>query len=293
MKKIFFSLVIVPLLPLLMSMSGPDISFDKGDGGGGGQVILPYEEIIDSNSEPLKLIDFPDAYVYVNYNVKKFRYTENSDLYLLNVSAEFTPGVVAKANGEHTSAGEDYKKYYLNTGYLHVAVSQFEDDGNKGGSITPKAYWPSSNSVTTTFTSTYGISLAFSSSLESGIELSPESLLTISVGSKNETSLTLHYEESTSSTTDDPKLSSQTSSNNPMERQRSYSVQGYKTAGAITYPINSYYLFEMSKTDYYRRDVFNIEIEVQTINMHYILGFKDEGWEVKGTYSDTLCNGDY
>ncbi len=35
MKKIFFSLVIVPLLPLLMSMSGPDISFDKGDGGGG------------------------------------------------------------------------------------------------------------------------------------------------------------------------------------------------------------------------------------------------------------------
>lgn len=293
MRKSFFSLLIVPLLPLLMSMSGPDLSFDKNDDGGGGQIILPYEQIIYSNKSALKLIDFPDAYVYVNYNLKKFKYTENSDLYLLNVIAEFTQGVVAKTNGEHTSAGENYKNYYLNTGYLHVSVSQFEDDGNKGGSITPKAYWPSSSSVTTTFTSTYGTSLTNSSSLESGIELSSDATLSLNIGNKNETSLTLYYEETTSSTADDPRLSSQTSSDDPKERQWSYFVQGYKTAGALTYQINSYYLFEMSKTDYYRRDVFNLEIEVQTINMHYILGFKDDGWEVKGTYEDTLCDGGY
>ena len=195
-----------------------------------------------------KTIDEVDGYVYYKAETYKASYTESSNLYLQKFQTIFTPGHTARQNGSKWKDGSDYWDYYLNTGYVHAEIVRAIDEENNklGGNISLKAFWPQSSNVKTTITSSFGNSLTIGNNYSSGIVLGQGA--TLSLGGSKSTALGFNFTKSLSSVTDDPILSAQLDSSNSNLVQWNYLANVAETAGAVSYHLTSYILFEMDKT---------------------------------------------
>lgn len=196
-------------------------------------------------SEPYKILDCDDGYAYYNVEIFKAEYTPVSNLYLLHVETVFTPGCVARINNNVQNNGNSYKDYMLKRGYVHLGLKQYNENGAIGGEISPKLMWPSSSTVTTTFTSSYSTSTTITGTFGAGIELGNGGSIGVTANASNSTSLTFTYNESLSSVVDDPILSNQYSSSDNKEAQWSFEIINKDVAGKISYHLDTYYMFEM------------------------------------------------
>ncbi len=143
----------------------------------------------------------------------------------------------------------------------------------------PKAQWPNSSNCTTTFTSSYGINASFGTSFNSGVELGNGGTLKISADQTNSSSLSLSFNKSVSTVTDDPRLSAQTNGSNYLEAQWDYEVGNFDVAGHLTYSLETYYLFEMDKYSYVNsnRDALILNYSVQFVSKYKTLWWWNDG----------------
>ena len=201
-------------------------------------------ELIYEFSQPYLAKNDVNGYVYLDLSVYKLPYTESSNLYVLNYRASFTPGCVARINGE-TINGRSYNNVSLANGYLHVSAEKMNQGYRYSGNVSYKASWPSSSDIITTFTSSYGETLTNSESLS--ISIGEGGSIIPTIEGTISTSYTMNFNVSTSSVCADPLLSMQNSPNNFAQSQWSFETIS-NIAGRVTYHLNSYYLFEMDKT---------------------------------------------
>ncbi len=218
-----------------------------------------------------KVLDCIDGYVYYYNEIYRSTFTSESDLYLVHVVTEFTPGHVARLNG-----GTSYKDCNLSNAYVHLTLEQYSEDGKKGGEIAPKDFWPKSSSFTTTISSSFGESIDMVFSSEGGIEIGNGASLSAKTG--NDFSVSLQFDESISTVVEDPVLSSQFSFDNKNEVQWSLSSQNKSISGSVTYTLDSYYLFEMSKDVINaNRDSFMLTYEVMYQGTYKLLWWWQDG----------------
>lgn len=219
-----------------------------------------------------KVLDCEDGYIYDQIDIYKHPYTESSDLYLFKVSAQFTPGIVALQNNTKRPDGSSYGGSYLKKGFIHIGCTKYQTT-EYGGDISYKAISPISSTTTVTFTSSYGTSRTSSFSGSLGISADEMGTLKATAGVSASTSVTLSSQTSTSTTSEDPLLSVQyayNTLNKTNEAQWSFSVRNPENAGAKTYWITSYLLFEMSNwVSYWNRDVFNSYIHFSFTTQRY------------------------
>lgn len=176
------------------------------------------------------------GYMYFDYQSYYSNFTEKSRLYLINVKTYFTSGYIAKQNNE-----SNYDDMFdLDRGYVHLAaVEKFKDKGDTSSSVKVVATWPESSKTQLTISSSFGVTL--SPSWSRSAELNWPNGAKISIGSGFNASIQFSY--TATSTTDEPRLSSQPSGSNPLEQQWNYQ---YKQLGKVTYIIDSYYLLEVA-----------------------------------------------
>jgi hypothetical protein len=224
------------------------------------------------------VLDCKDGYVYYNMEVYKTPYTTKSNLYLLHVITEWTPGYIAYKN---TNTKYDESRS-LSKGYVHLALERYIDEEKSayGPKISPKVMWPLSSETETTITSSYGFSLALNNSLKKGITFDNGSTLSINANSSNASSLTFTYSKTQSSVSEDPRLSVQTSSENSMEAQWYYEVNSKDIAGRVTYSLETYYLFEMDNYSYVNanKDAFILNYSVEFISGYQFLWWWNDGY---------------
>ncbi len=166
----------------------------------------------------------------------KSSFTSESDLYIVHTSSAFTPGCVARVNGE-----SKYKDYLLKRGFVHLTLERINENGKVGGTIYPKAMWPQSTSFTTT------ISTSTSTTSSLGRDYSAEIGDGASLKSANSYGLTFSFDKSVSSISSDPRISAQFSSESIMEAQWNFEVINRDMAGKTTFSFEQYFLFEMKK----------------------------------------------
>ena len=207
-----------------------------------------------------RVLECEDGYVYDQIDIYKHPFTESSDLYLYKVTAQFTPGVVANANGVKMSNGKSFNYSYLHSGFVHVSAYKYQYL-EYGGDITYKAIAPISSGMTTSVTSTYGKTYTSSFGTETGVSIDTMGTIKANIGTSVSSSMAITYSNSVSTTTSDPVLSTQYAENSTTkktEAQWSFSVVNGMYAGAATYWMTTYLLFEMSnEVSYFNRDVFN------------------------------------
>lgn len=219
-----------------------------------------------------KVLDCDDGYVYYYTETYKAPFTPNSDLYLEHFVSEFTPGHMARLNGNNA-----YKDYNLSNGFVHVTLEQYSENGKRGGKIAPKEFWPKSTSFTTTIGSSFGGSINLGLSSEAGVQIGNGT----SIFGKQEgnAGLTLSFDKSASTVMTDPVLSSQFSSSNHYEVQWSISSQNKPVAGSVTYTLDSYYLFEMSNDVINaNRDAYIATYDVMFQGTHKVIWQWFDGW---------------
>lgn len=236
------------------------------------------------SSEKVKAIDFKDGYVYYQIGIYKSEYTEKSNLYLFNVNMEFVPGHVANLNGD-----KSYDKgRYLSKGNLRFYVERYINSENEkqGPSFVFKESWPTSSTFTSTFSSSYGFNLSLSDLFTTGIEIGNGASL--KVENQIGTTLGFSFDKTHSTVVESPILSTQTSPNNPNEQQWSFSVPGsdHKYSGAVTYHLDTYYLFEMDNYSYIgdNENAFIAHVDISCKMQYSIIG----NWTAEG---DTKTHG--
>ncbi len=191
--------------------------------------------------EKVKILDFSYGYIYYDIQIYRTQFTSNSDLYLVGMQTEFTPGWVAYRNG-NTNYGMNY---ILNNGYVHLEAIKYEESPTKkGGNVFLKAYWPTSTTFTTTVTSSTGLTLNMNQSVEAGVDLDGG----VSLKATQTKGLSISFNRSVGVTYTDPYLSAQSSPTNPKQAQWNYKVTS-NTAKKVTYYLQTYYLFEMDNTN--------------------------------------------
>ena len=85
------------LLPNASNVTTHNISYASTDYGTYVADSSSFTRIGGSNMA--LALECKDGYVYDQIDIYKHPFTESSDLYLYKVTAQFTPGVVANANG--------------------------------------------------------------------------------------------------------------------------------------------------------------------------------------------------
>ena len=195
---------------------------------------------------------------------------------------------MANRNNTKRTDGSSFNDAYLKNGFVHVAAYQYQEQ-EYGGEIVYKGMLPMSSDSKTTITSSFGVSLSFSTEKNEGIKMDGAGKLEASIGVSNATSLAFTYQESTSTVTDDPMLSAQyayNTSTKKTEAQWDFSVLNERIGGGKTYTITSYLLFEMSnRVSYFNRDVFNAYI-------HYSFTGQTPYWLIRERWSEgKTCTG--
>ncbi len=187
-------------------------------------------------SKANKILDNFSGYAYYDVNVYKTPFTYNTNLFIVNVTAEFTPGYQALLNGHN-----NYQDYKLVNGYLHCRAEY----SNLVNTHKPnfKTALPDNTSFTTTFTTSSSSSYNFNSELKAGIDLNGEISLTGVLGS----GLTISYNRSIATSYSDPIVSKQYSPDNVNEIEWSYTCSNSDIVGTTTYKLDTYYIFEMEK----------------------------------------------
>lgn len=216
--------------------------------------------------EKALVINYTYGYVYYNLSVYKASYTNHSNLYLVFVQTEFTPGYVAYANGD-TWYGPNYKLF---DGYVHLAASKYVVSSSAHGSnLLLKEFWPQSSTFITTITSSYGGTATYNSSIQAGVTLDGGATITGTSG----TSLSFSFNRSIGVTTTDPYLSSQSDPDNVEEAQWNYTATS-DAAKQTTYYLKTFYLFEMDNFTFanVNSDAFDLTYTVYMRNAVKILG---------------------
>lgn len=188
-------------------------------------------------SNPDKILDSFSGYVYYDVQVYKTPFTYKSNLFIVNVTAEYTPGYQALLNGHN-----NYLSYQLYNGYLHCR----SEHSGIVNTYDPKfiTALPDTSSFTTTFTSSSSTAYSFNSELKCGIDLVNGISLSGSAGK----GLTVSYNHEISTTYSDPYISKQYSPSNSREIEWNYTCSSTGVARLATYKLNAYYIFEMDKT---------------------------------------------
>lgn len=167
----------------------------------------------------------------------KTPFTYKSNLFIVNVAAEYTPGYQALLNGHN-----NYLPYQLYNGYLHCRSER----SGIVNTYDPKfiTALPDTSSFTTTFTSSSSSAYTFNSELKCGIDLEDGISLSGAAGK----GLTVSYNREISTTYSDPYISKQYSPSNSREIEWNFTCSNLDVAGSVTYKLNTYYIFEMDKT---------------------------------------------
>lgn len=208
------------------------------------------------STRPFQLIDSNKGYVYkISSDVSRALYTENSRLYLAHVQIDFTPGYAAVQNGMSGYVENNY----LKSGYVHLTIVDPEKPDH--ANVTSKAMWPKSDDFTSTFSSSYGFEMSVSNSIETGLEIGNGGSISASVSASNETSMSVYFNKSISTITDDPFVSAQYASGNPLSATWNFEVLNWEVAGKVTYSLDVYYLFETSPKNRYN-DKIDIQLSV-------------------------------
>lgn len=179
--------------------------------------------------------DKGSGYYYYDFNVYYSQFTDVSRLYLINVKVDFTSGWIATQN--HM---DGYSSMFdLDKGYVHLApINQFYDEGDTASSVRYLAAWPSSSTSVSSVTS--GFSKSYTSNWANGGKFNwPNG---VEVSAEYSSGFSLQIDHSTTITTDEPYVSTQTSPNNPLEQQWNYQ---YKDLGKATYTLDTFYLLEV------------------------------------------------
>lgn len=103
-------------------------------------------KINDYYEDDYKIIKYEGGYIYQKINVKKINYTDNSNLYLINVQNDYTNGYMAYMNDEKGFNKKQYtKKAYMNISFA-LNKSYFR----------PLISWHQKNDFDTSFVSYMG-----------------------------------------------------------------------------------------------------------------------------------------
>ena len=213
-----------------------------------------------------KASDKESGYIYFDFDSYYQEFTNISRLYLLNIKVKFTSGYIACQNKE--SGYSDM--FELDKGFVHVAAfNNFKDKNDTSSSVKLLASWPDSSKSTSTISSAYSVN--YSSNWDNYSELSWPAGVKASVSKSNGLSITIDH--STTITTDEPVVSTQTSPKNNLEQQWNYQ---YKALGKATYTLDTYYLLEV-KNDAIGFDTYGFVFDLY-INMSNVQ-WKNWWWE--------------
>ena len=152
-----------------------------------------------------RIISKPYGYMDHSYEVKKYRSSDISSLYIVETNSDFIPGSIAYKNG-NTSFDE---KMRCNFGFIHLDVPQaiVEIDQSmirKGGVPVFKDAWPINNPGMVTISSTYNVNTTIGNSYKNGFSLD-----NISIENQSEYGVNIGYTYSKSYTNQEPRLSTQ------------------------------------------------------------------------------------
>lgn len=214
----------------------------------------------------VKAGDKSSGYYYYDFNAYYTNFTNVSRLYLINVKVDFTSGYIATQN---SLSGYD-RLFDLDKGYVHLAaVNRFMDEGDVSSSVKYLTSWPSSSSSVSSVSS--GFSNNFTLSWQDGISLNWPNGVEAYVQRTSGVSIQINH--STTITTDEPYVSTQTSPNNALERQWNYQ---YKAIGKATYTLDTFYLVEV-KNDSIGFNKFGFVFDI-FLNMSNVK-WKNAWWE--------------
>ncbi len=250
---------VMMLLSLLVSNSGTISTHDYALTSNEALSTSSFTEIT-GDKKAHKVLDCPDGYVMEQVTVFKHSYTANSDLYLYKVSSEFVPGIYARAQGSKQADGNGYNETYLGTGFMHVAVYQYQGQ-EYGGEISYKDMSPTSTKASTTITSTYSKSGTIGFETGTGVSVDDSGTITAKASSSGKAELTYTHSKSVSTTSDDPAIGAtfdKNQSTTKTEAQWSYITSNPEgIGGTLSFWLTTYLLFEMSNNlSYFNRDVF-------------------------------------
>ncbi len=210
------------------------------------QTMTQSEEVFGPMSwttRPLTTGSTRYGYMYMEYDISRADYTEDSALYLAHVKISFVPGYAAYQNDFEYQEGIPFEENaYLKSGYVQIELVNAGSPGN--AKSTPKAMWPNSNDFQTTFSSSYGGSLSISNTLEAGIELGNGGTLKADFGGSTTTGMSFSFAKQMSTLTEDPFVSAQFENSNPNCAAWNFEIVNPDVAGKVTYAIDVYLLVE-------------------------------------------------
>ena len=237
---------------------------------------------IGGSSELQKVIDKRLGYVYYGVDIYKTSFTSASDLYLVKLYTNFTPGYNAKL-----VEGSYYYEYFLSEGYANIGAYQYyKDSSHHGGEIKLKAYWPEGENITTKISSSYSTTYSINSEISAGVNISSGATLSASIGG----GLALNYDKEIEITYNEPLFRVGVNSNHPDKRNWTYeftdNIDVHQSIGKLPYTLNIYYLFEMSRTNIgCSASAFMLDVGLYMKNVKYglfdIKTYSDKDYEVE------------
>ncbi|NLK12405.1 MAG: hypothetical protein GX312_02310 [Candidatus Phytoplasma sp.] len=210
----------------------------------------------------------PYGYIDVLYTVQKYRAKNESSLYLVESKASFTPGKMAKDNGDNT-----YGDWYNHSGFLHLegtqAVNEIDQATIRRGGIPKfKDAYPENSPGTITITSSYAMGATLGYSFTNGFSLD-----NITISENTSLGLNISYGYTKSYTNSEPALSTQRSSISSNIYQWKYT---YNTQRNETNHLNTGYMFEMNN---YNHNLFEGDLSLE---YSYKMTVHDNGWWIFG-----------
>lgn len=186
----------------------------------------------------------PYGYFSNDVDIYKTKFTRDSDLILVRVETQVTPGHV------HYRYSKEYSDYYIKNFRTIIDMPQVKDksNGNTTSKLIKLASWPASNeTLNYSISSTTGLSLSVGSSFKTGVSIDGRKLKVSTEGGTNQ-SLDFSYTSSTSMSGSDPAISTGNCSQS-IAYNGYYWEADYYTHGRVTYTIDSWALYELIETD--------------------------------------------
>ncbi len=178
----------------------------------------------------------PTGYFIYDIDLYSSLISSNSDLFILRVNANFTPGHTGNING---NSYYDWN-YMLLRGYIHSRPYQVIKDGKRSSSVHYVASWPKSSTTEATFTTTSSLSADFQRQFEIGQTTNIfKGTTTVSLNVKDPFTLHFGFSESVTETSPEPVLSHQLDNN---EAQWNFK---YAKSSDISYNLDTFYLFQV------------------------------------------------
>lgn len=207
-----------------------------------------------------KTIFKPYGYMENSFTTKKYRPNDDTTLYLVEATSEFTPGRGVNAS--------EKTKYNDNTmtksGFVHVNAKRYVKTNNKnqklyGGLTCIKDTWPQTSNGTTEIRSTFSPNLCFGYSYLNGFSLKYSQLPgVVGIGDQ------IDYAYSKPYTKNFPKLSNQHDPEDYNKYQWSF-ICNDENSTQSRFTLNTGYMFEMNNTghDFLGEGQFTLEFNLR------------------------------